>query len=231
MIDWHSHLLPEIDDGSPDVEESLALLRMEAEQGVDTVIATPHFFANDGSVEDFIERRRRSYERLKNAMPESFPNIVLGAEVRYYTGIGKLPELGKLCIGKSKLLLLEMPMEKWTDYTVRELVDIEAARHVKLILAHIERYLSMQSESTWERLYEAGITMQVNASFFTGFTTKRTALSYLSKGAIHLIGSDCHNTKYRPPKLGEAYKTIRRKFGDEFVNQINEYGEYLLKTK
>lgn len=231
MIDWHSHLLPEIDDGSPDVEESLALLRMEAEQGVDTVIATPHFFANDGSVEDFIERRRRSYERLKNAMPESFPNIVLGAEVRYYTGIGKLPELGKLCIGKSKLLLLEMPMEKWTDYTVRELAGIARSGSVKLILAHIERYLSMQSESTWERLYEAGITMQVNASFFTGFTTKRTALSYLSKGAIHLIGSDCHNTKYRPPKLGEAYKTIRRKFGDEFVNQINEYGEYLLKTK
>lgn len=231
MIDWHSHLLPGIDDGSRDVEESLALLRMEAEQGVDTVVATPHFFADDGSVDSFVEQRQKSYETLKSAMPEGSPDIVLGAEVRYYPGIGKLAELEKLSIGESKLLLLEMPMEKWTDYTVRELTGIARSGRVKLILAHIERYLGLQSESSWSRLYEAGVAMQVNASFFTGFTTKRTALSYLLNGAIHLIGSDCHNTKYRPPKLGEAYKVIRRKFGDEFVNQFNEYGEYLLKTK
>ncbi len=231
MIDWHSHLLPGIDDGSSDVEESLTLLRMEADQGVDTVVATPHFFADDGSVDSFVEQRQKSYETLRSAMPEGSPDIVLGAEVRYYSGIGKLSELEKLSIGESKLLLLEMPMEKWTDYTVRELTGIARSGRVKLILAHIERYLGLQSESSWSRLYEAGIAMQVNASFFTGFTTKRTALSYLLNGAIHLIGSDCHNIKYRPPKLGEAYKVIRRRFGDEFVNQFNEYGEYLLKTK
>lgn len=231
MIDWHSHLLPGIDDGSRDAEESLALLRMQSEQGVSTVVATPHFFADDGSVSAFIERRQRSYEKLKRLMPEESPRIVLGAEVRYYPGIGKLEDLGKLSIGESKLLLLEMPMGKWTDYTVGELTEIASSGHVKLILAHIERYLSMQSERTWSRLYDAGIMMQVNASFFLGFMTRRRALSYLADGAIHLIGSDCHNIKYRPPRLGAAYKTIRRKFGDEFVNQINEYGEILLKSK
>ena len=93
MIDWHSHLLPGIDDGSRDVEESLALLRMEAEQGVDTVVATPHFFADDGSVDSFVEQRQKSYETLRSAMPEGSPDIVLGAEVRYYPGIVKLAEL------------------------------------------------------------------------------------------------------------------------------------------
>ena len=231
MIDWHSHILPGVDDGSRDIEESLALLRMEMEQGVDTVIATPHFFANDESPDDFIYRRQNGYDGLKQNMPEGAPSILLGAEVRYYPGIGKLSDLKKLCIGDTRLLLLEMPMEKWTDYTVRELVDIEAARHVKLILAHIERYLPMQSVDAWSKLYDSGIRMQVNASYFAGFTTKRKALSSLLEGGIHFIGSDCHNVKYRPPKIGAAYEIIRKKFGDEFVNQMNEYGKSLLKIK
>ena len=231
MIDWHSHILPGIDDGSRDLEESIALLKLEAEQGVDTVVATPHFFANDESADDFIYRRQKSYETLTSALSDNAPEILLGAEVRYYPGIGKLADLKKLCIGNTRLLLLEMPMEKWTDYTVRELVDIEAARHVKLILAHIERYLPMQSDDAWEKLYDAGIMMQVNASFFTGFTTKRRALKSLLDGEIHFIGSDCHNVKYRPPRLGAAYETIRRKFGDNFVNQMNEYGKSMLKSK
>ena len=53
MIDWHSHILPGIDDGSGSIEESLALLKMQREQGADTVIATPHFFADDETVDEF----------------------------------------------------------------------------------------------------------------------------------------------------------------------------------
>ena len=231
MIDWHSHILPGVDDGSRDTEESMALLRMESEQGVDTVIATPHFFANDESANDFIDRRQKSYETLMSALDDGAPRILLGAEVRYYPGIGKLADLKKLCIDGGRLLLLEMPMEKWTDYTVRELTDIANAGRVKLILAHIERYLTMQSTDAWNKLYEAGIMMQVNASYFAGFVSKRKALKSLLDGGIHFIGSDCHNIKYRPPKLGEAYETIRHKFGDEFVNQMNEYGKSLLTAK
>lgn len=231
MIDWHSHILPGVDDGSRDINESIALLKMETEQGVDTVIATPHFFANDEFADDFRARRQKSYEDLMSALPTDAPEILLGAEVRYYPGIGKFADLKKLCIGESRLLLLEMPMEKWTDYTVREISDIANSRRVKLILAHIERYLPMQSGDAWNKLYEAGIMMQVNASYFSGFVSKRKALKSLLDGGIHFIGSDCHNVKYRPPKLGEAYETIRHKFGDEFVNQMNEYGKALLTTK
>ena len=231
MIDWHCHILPDVDDGSRSVDESLALLKMMLEQGVNIAVAAPHFYANDESVTDFLERRRKSFEDLKGFLAVQLLDIRLGAEVRYYPGIGKLSELERLCIEDSKLLLLEMPIEKWTEYTVRELTDIASSRGIKLILAHVERYLSMQNNAAWNKLYEAGIFMQANASFFADFRTKRKALSFLQSGQVHLIGSDCHNVKHRPPSIGRAYEIIRKKFSDEFVTQFDEYGHSLLIKK
>ena len=69
MIDWHSHILPGIDDGSRDVSESLALIEKLSEQGVDTVVATPHFYADDNSVDAFLEKRNKAYEAMLNGTP------------------------------------------------------------------------------------------------------------------------------------------------------------------
>ena len=133
-----------------------------------------------------------------------------------------------MCIENSNLLLLEMPMGEWTDYTVRELAEMANASGLKLVLAHIERYLSMQKTRSWSKLYESGVLMQVNASFFNDILTRRKALSMLKNGDIHFIGSDCHNVKHRPPMLGKAYEIIRKKFGDDFADQFSEYGRLLL---
>ena len=83
MVDFHTHILPGIDDGSKDVEMSLAMLAAEKDQKVDKIIATPHFYAKQDSVQKFLERRRASYERLMHAYSrdtEQIP-ILLGAEV------------------------------------------------------------------------------------------------------------------------------------------------------
>lgn len=228
MIDWHSHILPKVDDGSRDVEESKGLLELLAEQGVTTVVATPHFIADNESVSKFIERRNAAYENLKNIEVVDKPKIFLGAEVEYYSGISRLQELRHLCIEKTGLLLLEMPIATWTEYTVKELIEIATTKNVVLILAHIERALKLQSPKTMQRLIQAGILMQVNASFFTDVRTKRKALRLLKKGDIQLVGSDCHSLDERPPEIGKAYEIIRRKFGEDFVNHFNEYGNSVL---
>ncbi|MBE6727651.1 MAG: capsular polysaccharide biosynthesis protein [Ruminococcaceae bacterium] len=228
MIDWHSHILPEIDDGSKSIKESITLLQMLSSQGVKTVIATPHFFANDESAESFIERRQASYEKLKPQLFDGAPNILLGAEVKYYAGISRMENLQKLKIQQSKLLLLEMPFSKWSEYTVRELIELSGLKGIKIILAHIERYMKFQKSDTFERLYESGIFMQVNASFFNEWLTRRKALKMLERQEIHFIGSDCHNITSRPPEIGNAFKIIENKFGYDFVNQVNEYGYSML---
>ncbi|MBQ7170756.1 MAG: hypothetical protein IJR89_00605 [Clostridia bacterium] len=228
MIDWHSHVLPGMDDGSRDVTESLSLIRAEVLQGVRTVIATPHFCANAEPAASFLERRERAMEALKAALPEGSPEIRLGAEVKYYQGISRMADLKALRTEGSKVLLLEMPMSVWSEYTVRELVGLAGDGSVQLVLAHVERYFSFQTAAVRDRIREAGILTQVNASFFASFASKRKATALLREGKIQLIGSDCHNMTSRPPRIGQAYDVIQKKFGENYVSQMNEYGCSLL---
>lgn len=228
MIDWHCHVLPKMDDGSRSVEESLKLIEMQQAQGVETIVATPHFYANDESVEAFLQRRKASFDLLKQSLPENSPKIILGAEVRYYHGISKFKDLKALRAEGSEVLLLEMPFSKWTEYMVRELTEISLMGDVKLVLAHIERYLSLQSRELWDYILGSEIFTQVNAGFFASSLTRRRAISMLRRGEIHFLGSDCHNLTSRYPKLDKAQDVIKKKFGESFINQMNEYGESVL---
>ena len=230
MIDWHSHILPAVDDGSRDTAESISLLNMQVSQGISTVIATPHFYANDETVASFLERRKQALELLKSELPEGAPEIRLGAEVKYYQGISRMADLKDLRIEGSKLLLLEMPMSHWTEYMVRELIELSGKSSIKIVLAHVERYFHLQKQAVWDRLFENGILAQVNASFFHSFATKRKAIALLQEGSIQLIGSDCHGVTSRPPQIDKAFEVIRKKLGDEYLNQMNEYGYSLLAT-
>ncbi len=228
MIDWHSHILPGIDDGSRNVGESLALLHMLAEQGIDTVIATPHFYANKDSVETFLSRRAQALQLLKSRLPENAPNILCGAEVRYYSGISTMTGLNRLRIEGSQLLLLEMPETRWSEYTIRELSALANMGKISLILAHVERCLPLQSEETLELIRSLDIGIQVNAGVFLQLRTKRKVLAALAARKIHFVGSDCHNTTSRPPQIGAALQVIEKKFGRSFICQLSEFWKTML---
>lgn len=230
MTDWHSHILPGMDDGSHSVEESLELVARQASAGADTVIATPHFYANDEGLDSFLERRRCAADKLFAALPENSPRIYLGAEVRYYEGISHMEGLKSLRIEGTRLLLLEMPFCRWSEYMLRELCELSSRGNLHIILAHIERYMKLQSRACWDRLYDCGIEMQVNADYFASHATRRRALSLLKKGKISFVGSDCHNLTTRPPRLEGAYEAIEKKLGREFLCQMDEYGKGLLDT-
>ena len=230
MIDWHSHILPGMDDGSRNVPESVNLLKMLRTQYVDTVVATPHFYASVESKEVFLQRRAQCYRKLMEEISSEadLPRILLGAEVKYYSGISAREDLRDLCIEGTRLLLLEMPLSEWTEYTIRELNVLACSKDIVVVLAHIERYYSLQKADVWDKLRDNGILMQVNANFFTGAFTKRKALRLLDEGFVHMIGSDCHGITTRPPVISQAYDFIHKKFGGEFVGQMQEYGQSLL---
>ena len=114
---------------------------------------------------------------------------------------------------------------------LRELEELASISGLTIILAHIERYLDLQNEDTWDRLYESGFLNQVNASFFIAFASRRKALSLLKQGRIHFVGSDCHNVTSRPPRIGQAFEYIQKKLGGDFITQMNEYGYSMLEHK
>ena len=231
MIDFHSHILPFIDDGSSSIEESVALLSMLKDQGIKTVVATPHYDAKRDTPEAFVSKRNESYEKLLPNIKDGFPKVILGAEVSYYPGIERLKGIRSLTAGESDLLLLEMPISVWTEYTVKELVDLTTTKNMTVVLAHAERYLGLQSLKTIELLNDSGILRQYNADFFLRFGQKRKALKMLERGEIHLIGSDCHNLSMRPPRIGEAYGLMKKKLGEAYGLMKKKLGGSLLKSK
>ncbi len=224
MIDFHSHILPGMDDGSKSAEESHEMILHLKSQGVKKIVATPHFHANNESVDDFIKRRKKAYDKIAPFIEEDYPQIVLGAEVRYYEGISKLSQLTELCIEGSGLLLLEMPSSRWTEYVLNELNNISLQGRVTLVLAHIERYMNHQSSVVFDSLLNNDVLMQVNANFLTEFFTRRKAINLFKQEKIHFIGSDCHNMTSRPPEIFKAYNAIENKLGKDFLNDFVEYG-------
>ncbi len=232
MIDFHSHILPGIDDGSKNAEMSLAMLRLLSEQRVCAVVATPHFYANRGTVDEFLERRERSFASLMSAVSDEkgLPQIKCGAEVRYYNGISRMQGLDKLTVDGGELLLLEMPETPWSEYMIKELIYISGNGKTRVALAHIERCIGFQKKDAVRLLHENGLLMQVNSEFITGFFTKHKALSMLKSGRINLIGSDAHNLTSRAPHIGDAFDLIEKKLGADFLSRFDKSNNSLLRS-
>lgn len=231
MIDFHSHILPGMDDGSRDVPESLKLLVLSAQQGIETIIATPHFYHDRESVADFLNRRQASYEELMKAckLYDELPEIRLGAEVAFFSGMSRLMDLEKLRMEGTDCILIEMPFSIWTAGTISEIFAVISKTNLIPILAHVERYPDFLSEGDkLGDLIGMGVLFQLNGEFFLSSKSKRHALNTLRHGDYYLLGSDMHNLTSRPPNLGEAFSVIERKLGIKHLSDMMSLGEELL---
>lgn len=213
MIDFHSHILPQVDDGPGSVEESLSMLRWSFQQGVDMMVSTSHFYADEEYPDDFLRRRNQAYEALQNAMllsTEEYPKVLLGAEVLYFPGISEAEEMTKLLIGSSNCILIEPPMSPWSESMLDEIVQMGINFHCTPVIAHVDRYMRMLRDKTLiDRVRERDMVVQVNAEYFLNPKTVRSAIQNLKMGKLQLIGSDCHNLVSRSPNLWLARKQAK----------------------
>ncbi len=218
MIDIHTHLLPQLDDGSSSVDESKKMLSILSEQGVDTVVATPHFYIDGTEIEHFLKLRKKSLDSLLAKTDENRPSIALGAEVEFLPGLYTMDNIEKLCISGTSYMLIEMPFLTWSGYFYTTLSKLYSARGIKPIIAHVERYFEFQQDDPAEilrKLKDCGALIQINSSFLMNKQSKRTALKLVKQGLISFMGSDCHNLEARPPQLRKGYDIIYDKMGDK----------------
>lgn len=230
MIDFHAHILPHMDDGSRTVPESVQMLQMAHSQGVNTIVATPHYYRSDETVDAFLARRQESYASLLDASAGlGLLELRLGAEVAFFLGISKCDDLLKLCIEKTNCILLEMPFGFWTAGTMNELYSIIVNARLTPIIAHIERYPDFDCKSSkLNDLLDMGALFQINGEFIISPKTRKRALRLLKEQRACLLGSDCHNLTSRVPNLGAACKIIKKKLGEEHLDSIRFLGEELL---
>lgn len=231
LSDFHSHILPGIDDGSKTVEESIALLRLEAEQGVKRVVATPHFYSNQDTMDGFLARRNVAVEKLQQALTaySDLPQVTCGAEVFYFRGIGRADALRKLALEGTHHVMIEMPMGSWTDAMYRDLAEIRQNLGLTPIIAHLDRYLGfIGSKKILQKLEDLPVLIQANTSFFLTRQTARKAMRMLEQEQIHLIGSDCHNLTTRQPNLALAAEQICQRWGEPALDWIRQHEDLVL---
>lgn len=230
MTDFHSHILPGIDDGCKNPEQSLEVLKMMAEQGIERVAATPHFYASHSgeTPDEFLIRRNNAEQILREKIKDEkgLPEIFCGAEVKYFRGMSGVEDLTKLTLQGTDLLLVEMPFSKWSGSEIKEVLSLNENLGVIPVLAHIERFFSYQKNLDW--IYEfkdAGILMQMNAEYILGTFSSFKAMKLIKNHAVDFLGSDTHNTTDRKPNLGPAISKISKKAGDEIMDRFIRYEE------
>lgn len=231
MTDFHTHILPGIDDGSQNVETSVQMLALAKEQGIDTVVATPHFNIEYESIEHFEHKRARAAEALKNAVKGTElekMKLLLGAEVALAPELSGKESLDRLCVEGTNCILLELPMNDWTSWVYNEVYAVTAMNYIP-VLAHIERYTEIQANvKKINILEEMDLCFQINSGSFFQFKYKKIINRFIKSGKAIVLGSDTHNMTTRKNDMGSAVSRIEKKYGKHIAERFERNAARLI---
>ena len=213
MIDLHTHILPGVDDGVKTDEEAVAFARMAQEDGVKTLVATPHckegFYENDRDSVLAHVKRLRELLAAENVQLELVP----GGEVHICPDLvervrdGRAPTLGD----NGKTMLLELSLSQY-PVELENLVFQLKLGGIEPLFAHPERIQYFEDDVTrYEALVNQGVTGQITTGSILGQfgnTAREFSEELLRKGLVHVLASDAHNLRGRPPLLSEALEAM-----------------------
>ncbi|MCF8048263.1 MAG: hypothetical protein K9L19_12015 [Desulfarculaceae bacterium] len=217
MLDLHSHVLPGLDDGAPDLEQALAMCRLALDDGVRLMAATPHWYpARDPLAISEISQEVLAL-RSELAAAGLPLELVAGAEVALDPELPRLAREGLLpTLNGGPYLLVECPPHT-SPRLLPDLIYGLRLAGLRPILAHVERTWAGAQNWDWlTGLVEQGCLVQVTASSLTGklgSAPKKAAEALLSLGLVNLLASDAHSASWRPPGLSQAAAAAERLCG------------------
>lgn len=233
MTDIHCHILPKVDDGADSVEEARQMLRREYEDGVRTIIATPHY--REGMFEPSMKRIAHYYEGMRKVAAKDTPGLRLYLGCEYHTNSRMTEDLRQrrrpTMVGSTYVLTEFSGAHNYEK--IRNQVYELIAEGYKPIIAHIERYPCLQEDLERVReLIGLGARIQINAGAIMGGAgnkVKKFCRQVMEEDLLHFIASDAHGIKYRYPNLGECAKYVTKKMGASYAEKIfRENPEHIL---
>lgn len=233
MIDIHCHILPDIDDGSENLEESLEMVRMAVLSGVTDIIATPHFTGERKNLPR-LEEVMEQFELLRDAIREENLPVTLHPGVEILSR-GQTPELarrGQLpTLGNTPYVLMEFPFTEPFSY-ITEILQGVALWGYRPVVAHPERYAAIQRDPRLlEHWFRRGYAIQLNKGSILGTLgegAKQTAFWILDRGLAHMVASDAHGTKHRNPDMMPLKELLDSMYLEEFVDLLLDENPRLL---
>lgn len=223
MVDVHCHILPEVDDGARSWEIAVEMCRIAVRDGITHIVATPH--ANN---EYWYSRpaHEARLQLLRDMAPHGL-QLSLGCDFHFsYDNVeDALSHPERYAIGNAGYMLIEL-----SDYSIPPTMAENMARlndaGLKLVLTHPERNPILQRRPELVREWaKNGCIVQVTASSITGFwgkTAKKVSRWLLDRDCVHIIATDAHDTKHRPPILSEARDLVAQWTSDDVAQAMVE---------
>lgn len=235
FADLHAHILFDIDDGPETIEASIALLEKAVADGIDSIVATPHFYASMHSLDERVTLANKRFEALKNEMAKRnipIKEFLLGYEVRYFKGISNTEEIDKLCINGSRYLLLELGQIAITEDVIDDIMGLIYSGYT-VIFAHLERYTKNPGFKELKKIIsENHIPVQVTAVSFIEKPFQRASYRLLKEGLVTFLSSDMHDALIRAPKMTEAVREISKQIAPDVAQTLIKKGnEFFEKIK
>ncbi|MBO4267659.1 MAG: capsular biosynthesis protein [Lachnospiraceae bacterium] len=224
ITDIHCHIIPGVDDGARDMEQSIRMLHIMHDEGIRSVIATYHY--HPGHMEADADTVRKRFDRLCElaASDDKISDMKLfpGCEVYYYPSIIEWLDEGRiLTLAGSDYVLLEFSYTIDKRQMEEAVVSVRNAGYIPVI-AHVERYSSLTTDHGGiDDLITRGAYIQVNAeALYSGFRTKSFVKRLLKEEKVHFIATDAHDTSSRAPLIDRAAGYVEKKYTEEYCNRI-----------
>ena len=213
IFDIHSHLIPKIDDGSKSIDDSIKMLQILKGEGVDNILATPHFYPETVAFDPYMAARSKSLEDLiAHANGADLPQIHLGCELYYTKGMAKYESLSRLRIAGTDFILIELPYGGISDNVIDDIFNFCSNYCLIPIFAHLERFGLFKGYKKAVSFVMTGNALaQVNASSFFDKKQKKYALALAKQNLISFIGSDMHSPE-NDPHVRQAIDMLRTTF-------------------
>jgi protein-tyrosine phosphatase len=226
MIDIHAHIIPSIDDGCKNINETLQIVKEAVNSGVDKIFATSHYL--QGKYENTRGNILVRVDYINNVLKNSGINvtIVSGSEILVCPNIINLLKSGELCtLNGSKYILIEFPVDIRISNMYQVIGEILAAGFIPII-SHPERYEYVQNNIEDAIKYvESGALLQLNIGSLIGDygeKVKATSIELLKRNLIHMWGSDSHFTRGVYPRLQNGLNELKKIVGENMYKQITE---------
>lgn len=224
IVDIHCHILPGVDDGSFDMEETKKLLKIAYEEGVRVLCLTPHYQPERWDISAGVIEEK--YEQVRAEAKKKTPDLqlLLGNELYYRSHSRQALEEGRCrTMGESRYVLVEFNPAKEFREMDRGLYELQAEGYTP-ILAHVERYQCLKKNiSRIEDFVEKGICIQMNAGSLTGelgFMQTRYAKKLVERELVHVIASDAHDSVRRAPRFQKCRHYLNKTFGEEYGDML-----------
>lgn len=223
-IDIHSHILPNMDDGSRSLRQSLSMLRIACEEGIGLMMATPHNMPGKGCPEAAVVQE--AVEKLaEQARRENLPvEILCGTEYYYREEVLELLEAEQgITLGDSDCVLVEFDPMVDRIYFRNALRDILGTGY-RPVVAHVERYGRVMEDTALLRdLKKMGILLQVNSLSVTGENgrqTKKAVRNLLKEGLVDFVATDAHSDGHRAPYMEKCAEILYKKYGGNYADAL-----------